>query len=461
MAADLLAVFDAEAIETGVLVGMGESAALAVSFAAHHGDRLSHLILIDPSLRPLRGPGSAMLLHTLRRSPQAGLKALARTLVDSDDTATAMADRMMDTIDGKTAARLYEVFLNADALEITNRVQTPTLLLYGLNDRMVSEAEGQMIHGRFPDAQLTFLDTETDAADPRPQGYARIDEFLTAAPEQDLPPDHDAGGPSASHALATAPWPETPRLPDAPPTVETPRPLDLESTVERSRTADVSSVAITVAQHLPARTRLTRAHPPARAKSALEPAVREPAEPHGTDNHTDQRESPSPVDYVPAAPPVRATAPTMVRREPAPTYQAPPQMIPATMMQPRYAGGQVLGPAPDARPVMFTWGPPADIPEAAVVLNRKGIDQLLMGDIEAALSSFQQAIELAPNYNDAAVNHRELLSRLVQRRVAEWQTKQADYVMADSAKRAERWAKRAKAGKGALGWISKPFGSRA
>ena len=88
------------------------------------------------------------------------------------------------------------------------------------------------------------------------------------------------------------------------------------------------------------------------------------------------------------------------------------------------------------------WGPPADVPPEAVVLNRKGIDQILLGEIEEALESLRQAIEIAPQYQDAIVNHRELLSRLVQRRVAEWEARQAADAMEENERRAERLARR-------------------
>ncbi|MER3421694.1 MAG: hypothetical protein C4290_14715 [Chloroflexota bacterium] len=107
----------------------------------------------------------------------------------------------------------------------------------------------------------------------------------------------------------------------------------------------------------------------------------------------------------------------------------PPGMVPPTVV-----------PTAGAHPVVLTWGPPPDIPEEAIKLNRQGIDQLLIGNIEEALALFQRAMDLAPHYEDAAINHRELLTRLVQKRVAEWQAKQAEEIMAEAERRAQRWA---------------------
>jgi hypothetical protein len=105
---------------------------------------------------------------------------------------------------------------------------------------------------------------------------------------------------------------------------------------------------------------------------------------------------------------------------------------------------------------MLAWGPPADVPPKAVQLNREGIDRLLVGEIEEALTLFQQAVEIAPHYEDAVVNHRELLSRLVQRRVSEWQARQAEEVIADAERRAQRWAHRAAGKRG--GFFRRLFG---
>lgn len=110
-------------------------------------------------------------------------------------------------------------------------------------------------------------------------------------------------------------------------------------------------------------------------------------------------------DYVPKGPAVlRAAAPTPTQLRPAPRSAA----------------------AITPSPTITRWNPPAPPPAEAVELNRKAVDLILMGEIEQALAHFQQAMEVAPEYEEAAINYRELLSRLVARRVAQWETQQAD-----------------------------------
>src|SRR5262249_1685235 len=91
---------------------------------------------------------------------------------------------------------------------------------------------------------------------------------------------------------------------------------------------------------------------------------------------------------------------------------------------------------------MVRWAPAAEVPREAVELNRKAVDHILLGEIEEALTLFQQAIDLCPEYEDAASNYREPLSRLVPRRGAQWQTHQAELMMAEAERQAARYAKR-------------------
>ena len=83
----------------------------------------------------------------------------------------------------------------------------------------------------------------------------------------------------------------------------------------------------------------------------------------------------------------------------------------------------------------------------------------LLGDIEQALVNFQKAMDLALGYDDAAINYRELLSRLVQRRVAQWQSEQAEMMLSEAERKAARYAKRAK--KFSLGRLLRPGQSAA
>lgn len=365
MVDDVLAVMTDAGVDKAVLVGMGESCPLAVHIAAARPDRVLRLVLIDPALRPLKGPGSAMLLHTLHSRPRAGLRALARTLVDDDLEASELGAQMVRTVDGPTAARLYEAFLNADSFSILDRVTMPVLLAYGVCDRLSSEEEARGLRQALADARIGLVT-----------------------------------GPAGSEAVLREAWTQIRDfLDDAAATVRTGQPARLAPRpAERSEEAEPAA--------RPVRSRVA---PP----------------------------RPVPVDYVPQGPPPHAAQPQMV---------PPPGMVPPTVV-----------PTAGAHPVVLTWGPPPDIPEEAIKLNRQGIDQLLIGNIEEALALFQRAMDLAPHYEDAAINHRELLTRLVQKRVAEWQAKQAEEIMAEAERRAQRWAERAaRRRRGILGWLLRP-----
>jgi pimeloyl-ACP methyl ester carboxylesterase len=372
MVDDVLAVMTDAGVDKAVLVGMGESAPLAIHVASARSDRVSRLVLIDPALRPLKGPGSAMLLHTLHSRPRAGLRALARTLVDDDLEASELGGQMARAVDGPTAARLYEVFLNADSFSVLDRVTVPVLLAYGVFDRLCSEEEARSLRQALAEARVGLITGPAGSEAALREAWTQIRDFLDEA---------------AAEARANQPARLAPRL------------------VERA--GDDEAVPR-----------------PARSRTAAP--------------------RPVPVDYVPQGAPPRAAQPQMV---PPPPGMVPPVVPPAMVPT-------AVVPNGNARPVVLTWGPPPDIPEEAVKLNRQGIDQLLIGNIEEALALFQKAMDLAPHYEDAAINHRELLTRLVQKRVAEWQAKQAEEMMAEAERRAQRWAERAaRKRRGLLGWL--------
>lgn len=354
---DLIAVLDDADTERAVIIGIGEAATLAVHLAAAHPERVTRLALVDATLRPVTGPGSTMLLHSLRAKPRAGLRALARTLVADDDAATAQAARMSHTVDGATAARLYEVYLAAEAAEALPKASAPAQFICGVYDRHVSEDEAATFRSRMADARVAFVGAAAGSDHALDEAWTVLAAFLGEVTERPQP-----------RAAAKSPARATAR----------PR---------------------------------SRAHTAARSK---------------------------PADFVPFGPPPGAWTPM-------------PMPMPAFTQQ---IVGAPLASAPAPNPVRIAWGPPQNIPAEAITLNRKGIDQLLIGHIEDALESFRAAVELAPHFEDAVINHRELLTRLVQRRVYEWQTQHVEQAMADAERRAQQWTERnARAKRRGLGWL--------
>ena len=334
-AADLVAILDDIGVSRVHVVAMTEAAPLAVQVAAQYPERVARLVLIDPHLRPRVGPGSTMLLHTLHSRPRAGLHAFARSLVSDDEAADALAERITSRMNAPTAARLYEAFLQADALALAPLVQARTLLAFGVHDRMVVAEEARELQSHFPAAQIGVVNGTLGTPAATREAWVQTQDFL-----------------AAGEALDALDEPEAPRRP---------------------------------------------------APAAVAPLGQTQPEP------------PDVGDYVPAG--------------------APAQLRP---LSPTRSSHAVQG------PMIVRWGPPAVIPQEAVELNRKAVDHILLGEIEEALGLFQKAMEIAPEYEDAAINYRELLSRLVQRRVAQWQTQQAELMLSDAERKAARHAKRSK-----------------
>lgn len=348
-AGDVVAVLDDLGLERVPLLAWAESAPLAVYVAAHYVERVSRLALIDPQLRPRTGPGSTMLLHTLHSRPRAGLKAFASSITSDEAKAEDLVERMAGRLDSPTAARLYEAFLNADALSLAPQVAARTLLGFGVHEKVVLGDEATLLQSYFVDTQLGLVEgTPGELGAAREVGAVLLD-FLAGLPVYE---------------------------------------------------------------------------PVSRRIDGMAPAgVQRPAARAGV-FPTQAPGDLGPLDFVPAAPPRPAPRPLSAT------------IAPHLVQTPRAA---------------MRWGQPVEIPREAVELNRKAIDLILLGQIESALEIFQQALEVAPEYEDAAINYRELLSRLVQRRVAQWQEEQAELTLAEAAKRAERYAKRQQKTGGRLG----------
>jgi pimeloyl-ACP methyl ester carboxylesterase len=338
---DLVAVLDEIGVTRVLVVAMSEAAPLAVHFAAQNPERVARLVLVDPQLRPRIGPGSTMLLHTLHSRPRAGLKAFARSLIADDMGADELATRMSARLDAPTAARLYEAFLQADALELAAEVQARTLHTFGVHDKLVVEDEARTLQSQFATATVSLVRGTPGTAEAVSEAWTEMQDFLV--------------------------------LTDEPEAV--------------------------IAPVIPRR----RANAPASVTAPPPPVVV--------------------GDFVPLGPPPEART-------------AAPSHVPA--------GAAFHGQPAPKHPGSIRWASPTPIPQEAVDLNRKAVDHILLGEIEEALLRFQEALEIAPEYEDAQVNYRELLSRLVQRRVAQWQTEQAEMMLSEAGRKASRYAKRSR-----------------
>lgn len=181
-AQDLAAVLDAADVNRVLVVAMTEAAPLAVHFAAEYPDRIARVVLIDPQLRPRIGQGSTMLLHTLHSRPRVGLRAFARSLAEDDEAADALAERMANRLDAPTAARLFEAFLNAGALDVVPAVAARTLLAFGVYEKMVIEEEALDLQAQFADAQLGLVQGMPGTPAAAREAWIELRDFLAAAP---------------------------------------------------------------------------------------------------------------------------------------------------------------------------------------------------------------------------------------------------------------------------------------
>lgn len=165
---DLEAVVDAADADRFVLFGISQGAAVAISYAVRHPERVKGLILCGAFARGLLRQGCSPRVEAaaeeLIRLAELGWgrdTASFRQVFTSQifDTATAEEMRAFDdchrdTVSGEVAARYMRVFYEIDICDIAARVACPTLVLHCRDDRLVLPREGRLIASLIPGARF-------------------------------------------------------------------------------------------------------------------------------------------------------------------------------------------------------------------------------------------------------------------------------------------------------------------
>jgi pimeloyl-ACP methyl ester carboxylesterase/DNA-binding CsgD family transcriptional regulator len=194
--ADLEAVVDAVGLDRFALLGVSQGAAIAVSYAARHPERVSDLVLYGGFARGRRLRGQRVQDDAVVASIRAGwmredptYRQVFSALFLPNGTAEQKAwyeDLLRASTSAETAVQLFEARGWLDASDLAPEVTARTLVVHARDDRAVPVEEGRLLAAMIPDARLVLLESANHIllADEPAWGYfvSELHAFLGTGP---------------------------------------------------------------------------------------------------------------------------------------------------------------------------------------------------------------------------------------------------------------------------------------
>jgi pimeloyl-ACP methyl ester carboxylesterase/tetratricopeptide (TPR) repeat protein len=170
---DLEAAVDALKLERFPLLGISQGGPIAIAYAARHPERVSHLILYGTyargrALRELSEPEREeldLMVNMIRIGwgrNHAAFRQVFTSLFIPDGTPEQVEwfnELQRISVEPETAARMYMTFYKLDVRELAPRLDIPTLVLHGTQDRRIPFNEGRLLASLIPGARFVPLET--------------------------------------------------------------------------------------------------------------------------------------------------------------------------------------------------------------------------------------------------------------------------------------------------------------
>jgi pimeloyl-ACP methyl ester carboxylesterase/DNA-binding CsgD family transcriptional regulator len=206
---DVEAVIDASGIERFAFVGMAIGAAIGMTYAVRHPERVSHLVLYGSYLRNRLGRAptpeqveeadaelKVIELGWPNAKPAYGQFFAALHIPDATaEQMRAYNDLLRLTTSPTNAGSLMRTFLGVDVEEVVPQVRCPTLVLHSRSDSVISFDEGRAVAALIPGARFVPLDSRNFILLEQEPEWARVvaemDDFLPAPTPKSDPRFHD------------------------------------------------------------------------------------------------------------------------------------------------------------------------------------------------------------------------------------------------------------------------------
>jgi pimeloyl-ACP methyl ester carboxylesterase/DNA-binding CsgD family transcriptional regulator len=166
---DLEAVVDAAGLDRFALLGISQGAAVAVSYAAAHPERVTDVVLYGGFARGRRLRGQRIEEDVLIAAIRAGwerddptFRRLFSMMFLPGGTPEQMAwyeDLLRASTTADNAVELFEARGTLDVSDVAPQVQARTLVVHARDDRVVPVDEGRLFAALIPDARLILLES--------------------------------------------------------------------------------------------------------------------------------------------------------------------------------------------------------------------------------------------------------------------------------------------------------------